>query len=63
MKGKLILTENDPDLPESSEDGGYINTEGSKFNPGQLVLALAEQVKTLGGCIVTNCYVQKAQDI
>ena len=34
MKGKLILTENDPDLPEYSADGGYINTEGAKFNPG-----------------------------
>ena len=62
LEGKFIVTDDDPDLPENAKDGGYIATEGAKFNPGQLVLAIAEQVQRLGGCIVTSCKVEEVSD-
>ena len=34
VREKLSITDNDPDLPETSTDGGVINQESANFNPG-----------------------------
>ena len=51
-------TSNDQDLPEQASCG-LIESCAAQINPGQLVLAMAEQIVALGGRIVTNCSVQK----
>ena len=57
LEGELTLSEDDPDLPEKC-CGGYITSCAAQFNPGQLVLAMAEQVLELGGRIATSCKVE-----
>ena len=55
-------TNNDKDLPEQSECG-IIESCAAQMNPGQLVLAMAEQIAELGGHIATNCSVENVTRI
>ena len=57
----LDTPKDDSDLPEYAADGGYVASIAAKLNPGQLVLAIAEQVAELGGTIVTSCKVEKVE--
>ena len=57
FNSEFKLLENDPDLPDNTE-GGFFTSCAAQFNPGQLVLAMAEQVQQLGGRIVTSCKVE-----
>ena len=56
----FMWTEDDADLPDKA-DCGMIETCAGTMNPGQLVLAMAEQITALGGQIVTSCKVYKIQ--
>ena len=55
---KFSLTDNDADLPDKATCG-MIESNAAQMNPGQLVLAMSEQVQALGGTIVTSCKVYK----
>ena len=65
LDSKFTVLDNpkdDSDLPEKAIDGGYVASIAAKFNPGQLVLAIAEQVSERSGRIVTSCRVEEVVD-
>ena len=59
LESEFIMTDADPDLPETAKFGGMITTCVGQFVPGQLVLAIAEQIIELGGHILTSCTVEQ----
>ena len=58
LDSEFIWTTDDSDLPDNA-DCGIIETLAAQMNPGQLVLAMAEQIIGLGGHIATNCKVHE----
>ena len=58
LDSEFIWTKDDSDLPDTA-DCGIIESFAAQMNPGQLVLAMAEQIKDLGGHIATNCKVNE----